>query len=288
MKLKTFSFFFLILFIAGCAQKKQTNEKPVITVSILPQKYFAEQIVGDNFNINVMVPPGASPASYEPTPKQMVDLAKSSIYFKIGYIGFELNWINSMEADFPKVKFIDTSEGIEFAESEENHGDHKHHRIEPHIWMSPKNVKIISANILQTIIQKDPDNADFYNSNFNIFMEEIDSLDVNIEKKLKNIKSRDFIIYHPALTYYALDYDLDQFALEINGKEPSVKQMKELINLARERDIKIIFVQKQFNQGEAKTLAKEINGKVVPMDPLDYNWDTQIFEITNILNEALK
>ncbi len=182
MKLRTYSFIFIIiLFIAGCSQKKQTNERPVITVSILPQKYFTEKIVGDRFDINVMVPPGASPASYEPTPKQMIDLANSIIYFKIGYIGFELNWINSMEADFPKVKFINTSEGIEFAESEESHGDHNHHRIEPHIWMSPKNGKIITSNILKTILQIDPDHADLYKRNYTIFMREIDSLDTIIK-----------------------------------------------------------------------------------------------------------
>ena len=288
MKLRTYSFIFLILFIASCSQKKQTNERPVITVSILPQKFFTEKIVGDRFDINVMVPPGASPASYEPTPKQMIDLANSFIYFKIGYIGFELNWINSMEADFPKVKFINTAEGIEFAESEESHGDHNHHRIEPHIWMSPKNGKVIASNILKTILQIDPDHADLYKRNYAIFMREIDSLDTIISNKLRNIKSRDFIIYHPALTYYAKDYSLNQYALEIDGKEPSAKQMKELINLARERNIKIIFVQKQFNQAEAKTLEKEINGKVFPIDPLDYNWSKQIIEITDILNESLK
>jgi len=288
MKLKILAFIVLTIFFAGCTQKKQVAEKPIISVSILPQKYFTEKIVGNHFHINVLVPPGASPASYEPTPKQMVDLSNSLVYFKIGYIGFELNWINSMGADFPEVKFIDTSEGIEFSESEETHGDHKHHRIEPHIWMSPKNAKVISANILKSILEMDPKNADLYNSNYNIFINEIDSVNQIIENKLKNIGSKDFIIYHPALTYFAKDYGLNQYALEIDGKEPSAKQMQELINLAYEQNIKIIFVQKQFNQGEAKTLEKEINGKVVSIDPLDYNWDTQILRITDILGEALK
>jgi len=288
MKLKILASILLTIFLASCAQKKQAAEKPIISVSILPQKYFAEKIIGHNYHINVLVPPGASPASYEPTPKQMIELSNSSVYFKIGYIGFELNWINSMEADFPEVKFIDTSEGIEFAENIEEHGDHSHHRIEPHIWMSPKNVKVISANILKSILKLDPDNADLYNRNYNVFIREIDSVNQIIENKLKNIGSKSFIIYHPALTYYAKDYGLNQYALEIDGKEPSAKQMQELINLAREQNIKIIFVQKQFNQGEAKTLEKEINGKVVSIDPLDYNWNTQILRITDKLGEALK
>lgn len=288
MNFKTLIYYILILLIVGCAEKKLPSEKPVITVSILPQKYFTEKIVGDRFDINVMIPPGASPANYDPTPKQMMNLANSSIYFKIGYIGFELNWINKTVTDFPKVKFIDTSKGVIFSETEETHGDHSHYGIEPHIWMSPKNVKIIASNILETMVHTDPQNEAFYKNNYKNFIQEVDSVHSIIENKLINIDSREFIIYHPALTYFAEDYGLTQYALEIDGKEPSAKQMQELIKIARKRDIKIIFVQKQFNQGEARTLEKEINGIVVPIDPLDYNWSSQIVEIAGLLNKALK
>jgi zinc transport system substrate-binding protein len=281
-------FCFCVLLSVGCSTKQQPLEKPVITVSILPQKYFTEKIVGDRFDINVMIPPGASPASYDPSPKQMANLANSAIYFKIGYIGFEINWINKIAPDFPDVKFIDSSEGIIFLESDESHGEHQHHRLEPHIWMSPEKVKVIASNILQTLIQEDEKNATFYTDNYKAFNKELDSIHALIENKLRNIRHREFIIYHPALTYFAQDYNLQQHALEIDGKEPSVQQMRELINLAKERDIKLIFVQKQFNQGEAKTLEKEINGKVVSIDPLDYNWDTQIMDIANLLNNGLK
>lgn len=280
-------FSIVILFLAGCNQPKQTNEKPIITVSVLPQKYFAEKIVGDFFDIHVMIPPGVGPASYDPTPKQMINLAKSSIYFKIGYIGFELNWINKIMDDYPDIEFIDTSEGIIFMENEESHGDHKHHQKEPHIWMSPKNVKVIVSNMLNEIIQNDPKNAEIYKTNYNKFTHELDSIHELIENKLLNIESKEFIIYHPALTYFAHDYGLTQYAMEIDGKEPSVKQMKELVNLANEKNIKTIFVQKQFNQSEANTLKKEINGLVIPIDPLDYNWDTQLVEIASILSDNL-
>lgn len=257
-------------------------------VSILPQKYFAKKIVGDKFEIKVMIPPGASPVTYDPTPKQIIALDNAKIYFKIGYIGFELNWINNLSVDYPNINFINTAEGIKFIEDEEQHGDHSHFRLEPHVWMSPENVKIISENMLRYIKEADPQNADFYQNNFNTFIKEIELIQKQIDLKLTNITSRDFIIYHPALTYYSREFSLNQYSLEIDGKEPSVKQMTELINLAQAKNIKVIFVQSQFNQEEAKTLENEIDAKVFSIDPLDYNWNEQILEITSILSEHLK
>jgi zinc transport system substrate-binding protein len=288
MKYTYFLFALLTVSLLSCNPKSKETEKPIIMVSILPQKYFVEEIAGDKFEVNLMIPPGASPATYDPTPRQMQDMANANLYFKIGYIGFELNWINRVANDYPDVSFINSSDGIDFKETEEQHGDHSHYRLEPHVWMSPKNVKVISANILKAVTEADPENSDFYQSNYKIFLEKITMVDEKIKSKLTNIQSRDFIIYHPALTYYARDYDLNQYSLEIDGKEPSVKQMTELIKLAKEKNIKVIFVQSQFNQEEARTLEKEINGTVYPIDPLDYHWEKQILSITDILSEQLK
>jgi len=291
MKLKIFTiiaFFLAYTIILQSCRNEDFGDKKTITVSIIPQKFFVEKIAGDKFEINVMIPPGASPATYDPTPGQMAALAGSDIYFKIGHIEFEKTWINKIVRDYPQLEVVDTSKGIEFIE-DSTHGHHHHHGwIEPHIWMSPENIVIIAKSIFETLSGFDAENADFYEKNYNNFVGQVRALQVEIANKLTNLKSKSFIIYHPALTYFARDFGLDQIAVEIDGKDPSPMQMKKLIDKAREENIKVIFVQKQFDKTKAEIISKEINGTIVQIDPLDYRWDQQLLEITNKLAEHLK
>ncbi|MCD4698550.1 MAG: zinc ABC transporter substrate-binding protein [Bacteroidales bacterium] len=279
---------FIIGIFFGCSSSTGHLNKPVISVSILPQKYFVEKIAGDNFNINVLIPPGASPAIYEPSPKQVRDLANSKIYFKIGYIGFEKVWINKLEKNFNNVLFSDVSKGVNILEpGHVHHGSHNH-PVEPHIWMSPLNVKIIANNIYSTLVEADPENKQEYNNRLIIFEKEIDSLHHFITNSFRNKSNRHFIIYHPALTYFANDYNLVQVPMEIEGKEPGVKHMYNIAKLAGEKNIKAILIQKEFNIDEANSLNEQINGEIIIIDPLDFNWNDQLLSITHKLNAVLK
>lgn len=273
---------FMLLLLIGCGSPEMKRDRPVISVSILPQKYFVEQITGDHFEINVLIPPGASPASYDPSPRQIKDLETSSLYLKIGYIEFEKNWLNKMTESFPKLKVFDTSNGVKLLED-----DHEHHHhggwIEPHIWMSPKNAKIIAQNIYNALILLSQDDSLTFRKNLDIFQKKLDDIDNQIKAKLKNTESNTFIIYHPALTYYAHDYGLQQVSIEIDGKNPSARHIKQIIDLSKEKNIKLVFVQQQFDQTKAAGIANEINGEVVPIDPLAFDWESQITMITDKL-----
>lgn len=275
----------------GCARQKKVSQKPIISVSIQPQKYFVERIAGDHYEINVLIPAGASPASYDPLPSQIKDLSNSVLYFKIGQVGFEKAWIENLEKDLPHVTFFDLSSGIKFIDNHDSHEtdiDHDHcHTTDPHIWMSPRNVKVIAQNIFVALTGHNPQDRSYYQKRLDIFLNEIDSVDLSIERVLSGIDKRDFIIYHPALTYYARDYNLHQIPMELEGKEPTSLYMKTLIDTAKENNITAILVQKQFSQDEASTLQKEINGKIIRIDPLDYNWQKQIIYISKQLQQAL-
>jgi zinc transport system substrate-binding protein len=295
MKLKIIHilvFFFISSTLFQSCQKKGSGGMETITVSIIPQKYFVEKIAGDLFEINVMIPPGASPATYDPTPGQMAALAGSVMYFKIGHIEFEKTWMDKITRDYPHLKVIDTSTGIEFIEDSTHAHTHSHHHdqgwIEPHIWMSPQNVIIIAKSIYEALSEYDSKNSEIYFNNYTDFVQKVEKLHVEIANKVDDLKSKSFIIYHPALTYFARDFGLNQIAVEVDGKDPSPQQMKKMIDKARAENIKLIFVQKQFDKTKAEVISQEIDGKIIQIDPLAYNWDQQLMEITNKLLEHLK
>ncbi len=283
LTVKLFTILVVVFYLLNACTNKTDNSKAVISVSILPQKYFVEQIAGDHFDINVLIPPGASPASYDPTPSQIVELAKSKIYFKIGYIEFEKNWLDKISEEYPQLNIIDNSAGLDLIENQEHDQGHGHHHgfIEPHTWMSPENVKIIARSIYEALLKFDNQNESFYTENYNRFILEIESLNQDISEQLQDASSRSFIIYHPALTYFAKAYKLLQLPIEIEGKNPSAYHIKQIIDSAKSQNIQIIFIQKQFDQEKAKIIASEINGNVIAIDPLDYNWPDQLRTIAN-------
>lgn len=230
--------------------------------------------------INVLIPSGASPASYEPSPLQIKQLEESALYLKTGELGFEKTWIRDLEKKLPNIKFYNTSLGIDLLEGGSHSHDSHDHAMDPHVWVSPRNVKIIAKNIQQAISSFDPTNAEFYQANLMAFENELDSLDNVLKDKLESCNHRHFIIYHPALSYFARDYGLVQIPLEMEGKEPGFQHMQNIVDVAKENNIRLIFVQKEFNLDEAKTLEGEISGKIVVINPLDYNWSQQLLFIT--------
>jgi zinc transport system substrate-binding protein len=272
----------------ACQNREVGDIKPEVTVTIMPQKFIAEKIAGDLFTIHVMVPPDANPHHFDPSPRQIMNLANSKLYLQIGFIDFELTWINKLESEYPSIRFVDTSEGVDLMDDENSDCGHLHGNIDPHIWSSPRNVKVIAVNTAEAFIGFDPENENIYKDNLQAFLKELDALDTYIEEKLAGLTSRGFLIYHPALTYFARDYNLQQIAIENEGKESSVGHFRSVVNLAREQNVKTIFVQQQFNSDEARTLEKEINGKIIIIDPLAYDWNNQMIYITEQMAELVK
>jgi zinc transport system substrate-binding protein len=292
MKTKNIGFLIIAIFAAGisltaCSAIPDAESGRLgVTVSILPQKYFTERIGGDLVEVNVMVGPGMDPHTYEPQPAQMQSLATSQLYFSIG-VEFEDAWLVKFQDTNPNLKFIDTSAGIEKIPmtAEDNHEEDE---LDPHIWLSPANVRNIAQTMAAALSEADPQNSATYQNNLNALLQDIDVLDEEIRTAFDPLTSRKFITFHPAWGYFARDYNLEQIAIEVGGNEPSAAEMADLIKIAQEEDIYIIFAQPEFNTKAAETIAAEINGQVILVSPLAENWLENMKGITRSFSDALK
>jgi len=283
--MKRWIIFLVGLSLYGCSSGTLKNtDKPVVSVSILPEKYFIEQIAGDLVQVNVMIPPGESPATYEPSMSQLQDLHNSEIYMKIGYIVFELSWMDKIISANREMTIVDLSKGIELISGSSDHGEH-HESVNPHIWMSPKNARIISRNIFEALSDRYPGYRTALTDNYDAFMLKLDTLENYISGALQGHKGAAFLIYHPALSYFARDYGLREYPLELEGKSPSPAHMKYLADLAEREHIKIIFLQMQFDQHNAMALAAETGAEIIQINPLDPDWYDQMIFITDKVAE---
>ncbi|MBN1971695.1 MAG: zinc ABC transporter substrate-binding protein [Candidatus Delongbacteria bacterium] len=292
-----------------------------LTVSILPQKYFVEQIAGDNFEVNVMVKPGSSPETYEPTPKQMIELSKSHAFLAID-VPFEKIWLPKISENYPDLKIFDTSKGVQKRsiehfesiieveedvhhdcencdhEHEENHHEldnHEHHEghnhggeNDPHIWLAPEMIKIQAENIKEALISIDPSKKEFYIENTIKFKAKLDELSKIVSGVLTQSNVKSFMVFHPSWGYFADQFKIKQIPVEVEGKSPSPGQLKEIIDLAKKKEIKIVFVQPQFDKRSAETIAKSINGKVLPLNPLEENLYDNLLDAANKIAGSMK
>ena len=278
--------YILTLFIlSACGNTTQKSEKSILTVTLEPLRYFTEAIAGDNYEIVSMVPKGSSPESYDPTPQQLVNLSKSQAYFRIGYIGFEQTWMKKLEANCPDMKVYDTSKGIDLIRDKGHwHGDHFHEGgVEPHVWNSTQNALIIADNIYQALCELDSTHQEDYQKRLDVLKQTIRQTDANVRTLVENADST-FLIYHPALSYFARDYGLKQVSIEEGGKEPSPAQLKALIETCRNENVHTIFVQQEFDQRNAQLIANELGVNIVSINPLSYDWVKEMIRIA----EALK
>lgn len=272
---------FFLLF-TGCKLNKGDETRDSIMVSILPQKHFAEKIAGDSYQIHVMVPPGSSPETYEPSARQMKQVANSVLYFSIGHIDFELSLLKKIKSINPSLKFIDTSFETNII-SDHFHtladGTVHHHGADPHIWLSTKEVKIQANNMYKALVEIDPDNTKKYTVNYENFISEIDDVDKKISEILKGLEGRTILVYHPAFGYFARDYGLLQEAIEYEGKNPTAGHLKKIVDIAKNGNISTIFVQKEYEIEYSKTVAKEIDAEIVILNDLSEDWGKNMIEI---------
>ncbi|TVR73077.1 MAG: zinc ABC transporter substrate-binding protein [Marinilabiliales bacterium] len=280
----------LILLLAACGGGMQERDKPVITVSIVPQKYFVERIAGDRFDINILVPPGAEPETYEPTPRQMQEVANSLVYFRIGYIEFERTVLRNLGTAGNGPLVVNTAYGMDLIAADiVDHGDHVHlYGVDPHIWLTAPGVKIQAGNMLDALVEADPDNAPLYNENYNNFALELDRLHAELTGKLNGLSRRTFIVFHPALGYFARDYDLTQISIEEEGKNPTVANMRKVVDIARQEGISDVFIQMEFERENARAVARELGGDVIELKPLSANWSANMREMADKIYEVLK
>lgn len=279
-----FLFVFLSFVFVGFA-------KPIISVSIPPQAYFLSQIAGESVDINTLIPQGSDPHTFEFKPSTLSKLQKSDLYLTIG-LEFEEIWIPKLKDNLSKTQILSITNGITYLKSQEchhhdhdDHHDHHDHDKErdPHIWLSPKNVKILASNIASILITHFPQNKALYEKNLKEFLEKVSALDSQIIQALSSLKTREFIVYHPSWAYFAKEYNLTQIPIEIEGKEPKAKELKNLIDTAKKHNIKVIFAQSGFSKTTAKQIANSCGAHIFLTDPLAYEWEEEMLKIANEL-----
>lgn len=274
----------------ACGSQKNKNkddEKPVVTVSILPLKTFVEEIAGNDFEINVLLPPGASPADFTMIPSQLKDIARSEVWFRIGYIGFEYSWRDKIEQANRNMKVVNLSEGLDLITDEYLPSGEKSSTggINPHTWLSPTLVKQMAGRITEELLLLNPEKKSEYQANLARFVEKIDELDAEIRTALEPYEGRQIILFHPSLSYFAREYGLVQYSLEPGGKEPTPHRMAELVDFAKKENIRVIYIQSDLDRSQARVFAEEIDGEIVEMWPLNPEWFDNLREITGLLTK---
>jgi zinc transport system substrate-binding protein len=253
-----------------------------VFVSIIPQVYFVERIGGEHVDVEVLVGPGQSPATYDPTPKQMSKLGKSNLYFRIG-VPFERVLIPKISSAFKDLHIVDTSSGVKlryFSQSKASQVP------DPHIWLDPKRVKVQAETIRAELSRIDPHHVEVFQRNCEVFHEDLDRIDSKIAHVLKPLQGSRIYVFHPAFGYFAQSYGLEQVAVEVEGKEPSARQLSNLINQARAENVKIIFVQPQYSKRNAQAIAQAIGGAVVPIDPLPRDYLRELEAMASVIRNS--
>jgi len=303
---------FLLLLLAivsalfsACGQDELAkSQEPVIAVSIPPQEEFVKAIAGDNVKIVTMIPPGSSPETYQPSPRQMQLFSTASVYFAMGVPSEEANILPKASELNPDAKVIRLDKEVanvypelyitghthENGEDshEDSHNDSESLSRDPHIWMSPKRVMVMVDVMEHELSALDPENKELYSSNANAYKEKLRQLDSSIRDQLSESGQKEFIIYHPSMGYFADDYGLKMIAVENEGKDATARQLQSIIDLAKEHNIKVIFHQSEIASAQSRTLADEIGGRVVEITPLSSNYIQSMERITAAFKEVLE
>lgn len=251
----------------SCSSAKNDNANK-ITVSIEPLRYLTEQIVGDRFEVVTMVPKGSSPETYEPTARQMADLSESILYIKVGELGFERTWMPRLTSNAPHITVVNSSEGIT-----------SHIGDDPHSWMSARNAIIMAHNIYEAVKRIDVKDSVFFRQRLDSLCNVIHATDKYIRQTTAQAHCKSFIIYHPALTYFASDYGLEQLALEEHGREPSAAELEQIISTARAKGVKTMFIQREFANRNVDIITNTIGARKVEINPLGYDWNKEMRRI---------
>lgn len=278
-----FIYIALAMMLYSCNNIEKKSYDNTIFVSIAPLKPIVEAIVGDDFSVEVLVPAGASPETFEPTPKQFIALNESVMVLSTGLLDFERSLLQRVH---DQSKVINLSQGIATIAgscSHTHHGKHCHHGVDPHIWCSPKCIDIMAKNTYNAIVAMVPDKD--YTTAYSTLNEQIKELDSVVTKLCNNSSLPYFIIYHPALTYLARDYNLEQVAIEHEGKEPSAKHLATIIERARRDGMKRVFYQSEFPESSVAIVAEDIGAETVEINPLDENIFENIVTIATLITE---
>ena len=289
----------LALWLPSCGERAEETPggKVRVVAAIPPVAYFVERIGDGHVQVDVLVAPGQNPHIYEPTPRQAAGLAAAQVYFKVG-MPFERVLAERIAETSPKLRIVDVCAGITLrtmAESEADHdGDekpdghgHESGALDPHAWLNPRYAKLMAATIERALAELDAAHAAEYEKNLQALQADLDAADARLRRVFTPLKGKELMVFHPAFGYLADAYGLRQVSVEIEGKEPSARQLGALIQRAKKDGVRVIFVQPQFSRKSAEEVAREIGGAVVPLDDLAHDYLANLEAMAAKIGEAL-
>lgn len=286
--------YFLAAWVLGalmlsCQPAEREMDEAIVSVSIMPLQYFADRLTGEAVDVNVMVPPGASHATYSPSTSQLQKLSDSQLYFRIGHLGYEEAFVHRLESLNPDMRVLNLSDDVRLIRGEViDHGDHVHEGgIDPHIWMSPKVMLDRLPAMTEALVEAYPDLEADILANAADLRADIEDLDARLQQLTGEMQQKTFLIFHPALTYMARDYGLHQIPIERHGKEPSPALLRQIITEAREHNAPVIFIQQEFDMRSAELVGAEADVKLVQINPLAYDWIGSINHIMEVFEEHM-
>jgi len=263
--------------LAACAGDGTRDERPLIVVSVAPQRFVVEAVAGELARVEVMIPPGASPRTYEPTVSQLRSLEEAALYVKLGHpsFPFERAWLDRLLEEVPGLPVVDASAGLSVREED------------PHVWLAPRHVEHMAAQIADALERVFPEHRELLRRNLAAFRERVAELDREVQGMLEPFEGAEFFVFHPAWGYFAEAYGLVQVAVEHEHKEPDPHELAELIERAGKAKARVIFVQPQFDPTSAKTVARETGARVAVLDPLAADWEANLRRAARALAEGL-
>lgn len=285
MKLKVFaviaSILLLVCLCACSGNGSGGSDKPIAAVSIVPQYTFAKAVAGDLWEITTVIPPGSSPESYEPTPNERMMLEKAKVYFSVGVPAEDASILPVIGSNTKVIALEDMVSAV-YEDVEISGGR------DPHIWLSPKRVKVMIEAMADEFSALDPQNSSIYEQNAQNYIKQLDELDEYITSALEEVKNRKFIVFHPAFGYIAADYGLQMIALEEEGREATPKHLQEMAELAKNEGIKTVFYQAEVDGRQAEAFAEAIGGKTVMLEPLSADYIENLKGMADLMAETMK
>ncbi len=278
----------LIFLLSSCRNQVTDSKSSILTVSISPFKFFVEEIAGDDFIVNVMVPAGANPHIYEPFPEQINKLRRSVGYISNGYLGFEMTWLDRFYETNKTMKRLSLGDSIDPLISDHDHDGEHAESVDPHYWVSPKCAIKMAFSVKEFLSEINPSQKNKYESNCQDLIVKISELERRADEFFSTAPDRSFMIFHPNLGYLARDYGLKEITVEHEGKEPTPSRMKYLIDEGRKHGLKTIFVQREYDTKNAQVIADEIGAELLIIDPLSEDWLNATSYIISAIHSSFK
>lgn len=255
------------------------NGKIGVVVSLGPEVEWVNAVGGDKVNVSLMVPSGSDPHTYEPLPNQLTQVSNAKMYAEVGSsIEFENNYMDKIKEANPNMLIVNASQGIQLIP---NSAENEAETVDPHVWVDPKNAKIMVNNIYNGLVQMDPADKDYFKKNRDQYLQQLDELDKNTTQFLKGKQNTTILIFHPAFGYYAKDYNLTLVGAMINDEEPSPQRIAMMVDIAKKNNITIVYSEPQYDPKFMQSVASQINGQVLTVSDLDEHY------IQNMKNIAI-